>query len=169
MINNIDVVFLGDSLLARAKWEQLIPSKKVINLGVDGSTTKDIIARMDKVVELQPKNVVLLVGINDLNLYMPLDEVFENYKSIVEKLDNHGFNVIIIQLLYTQMNALNTKVTVFNQFIQHYVKEHEGLSLLDLNDILSEQKILKECFTFDGLHLNMPAYEVMAKRIEKLL
>ena len=165
MINNIDIVFLGDSLLARGAWDKLFPTKKVLNLGVDGSTTQDVIARMDKVIELKPKNVVLLVGINDVNLYTPQEKVYENYKAILEKLSNHGIKVIIIPLLYTQMNTLNTKVTIFNQFIYEYVDQTHEFTLLELNDILSEFRTLKECFTTDGLHLNTPAYEIIAKKL----
>ncbi len=166
MINNIDVVFLGDSLLARAQWERLFPAKKIINLGVDGSTTKDVLLRMDKVIELHPKNVVLLVGVNDLNLYTPQEEVFANYVQILEKLKHHGIHVIILPLLYTQMNSLNTKIRIFNQFIEEHVKENDGFELMDLNEIMSEHRILKECFTTDGLHLNTPAYEVISKKLE---
>lgn len=165
MINNIDVVFLGDSLLARAHWDRLFPSKKVLNLGVDGSTTKDVLMRMDKVIELQPKNVVLLVGVNDLNLYTPQEEVYENYMQILEKLKHHGIHVIILPLLYTQMNTLNTKIRIFNQFIYEHVQENEGFECMDLNEIMSEHRVLKECFTTDGLHLNTPAYEVIAKKL----
>lgn len=169
MINNIDIVFLGDSLLARGQWERLFPTQNVLNLGVDGSTTKDVLERMDKVVELKPKNVVLLVGINDLNLYTPQEEVYANYRLILEKLKNHGIKVIVIPLLYTQMNTLNTKVTIFNRFIETYVKENEGFELLDLNEVMSEFRVLKECFSTDGLHLNTPAYEVIAKKLATTL
>ena len=57
MRQNVKVIMLGDSLTAKANWKELLNQEGIINLGINGDTTKDILFRLDTVVEINPKIV----------------------------------------------------------------------------------------------------------------
>ena len=164
MKNNIDIIMLGDSLIARGEWETLLYPKKVINLGHDGDTTKDILSRLDLAIEVKAKNIFLMIGINDMNSYKSIESIFENYISILNKLKDSSSKIYIQSILYTQMKSFNKKVKDFNARLKKYCLENK-FEYIELNEKLSQNEMLLDSYTTDGLHLNMKAYIVWAREL----
>ena len=50
-----DVVFVGDSLTERVKWNELFPHLQTKNRGISSDTTEGVLARLDSVVQTEPK------------------------------------------------------------------------------------------------------------------
>lgn len=164
MKNNIDIIMLGDSLIARGDWDTLLYPKKVINLGHDGDTTKDILIRLNLATEVHAKSIYLMIGINDMNSYKSLNEIFENYVEILKELEKSDSNIYIQSILYTQMNSFNKKVKELNIKLKEYCTNND-LVYIDLNKSLSEDESLLNEFTTDGLHLNTKAYIAWAREL----
>ncbi|XPV69217.1 MAG: GDSL-type esterase/lipase family protein [Halarcobacter sp.] len=165
MKKNIHMVMLGDSIIGRGDWKRVLFQGQILNLGVDGDTTKGILNRLDSVINLEPKLLFLMIGINDFCNSIPLNEIFENYKNILQKLKNNNINVIVHAILLTQMKSVNKKVLEFNKLLQEYCKKEE-FTFFDMNPYLCENELLKESFTTDGLHLNFKAYTLWANEIK---
>lgn len=169
MKKNIEVVLLGDSLIAKGDWKNLLDNKLTLNLGLEGDTTKGVLERIDSLEVIEPKTIILMIGVNDLCLSIPLDEVFENYKKILQKLKNTGSTIIVNAIFITQMPAVNKKVEKLNIFIKEFC-EKEELEYLYLNESFENEKgLLKEELTTDGLHLGQTAYKVWAYKLNALL
>ncbi|WP_419765725.1 MAG: GDSL-type esterase/lipase family protein [Arcobacter sp.] len=164
MKNNIDIIMLGDSLIARGEWDTLLYPKKVINLGHDGDTTKDILSRLDLAIEVHAKNIYLMIGINDMNSYKSLDKIFENYALILNELKKSSSEVFVQSILYTQMNSFNKKVKELNIRLENYCADND-LQFIDLNKLLADDETLLSEFTTDGLHLNTKAYIAWAREL----
>jgi len=162
MKNNIDILMLGDSLIARGEWDTLLYPKKVVNLGHDGDTTKDILSRIDIPIELKSKSIFLMVGINDMSGYKSIDNIFDDYIKILKKLKISTSKIVVQSILYTQMKLFNKKVKILNSKLEIYCKEHE-LLFININDELSKDETLLDSYTTDGLHLNVKAYIVWAR------
>ncbi len=157
---------LGDSITARGDWKNLfIKESCIVNLGIDGDTTKGILNRIDTVISLEEKMLFLMVGVNDLCTSIPLNEIFQNYVKILEKLVNTNIKLVIQAIVFTQMKAVNKKILEFNLMLEEYCRIKQ-LIFFDINPYLSEDNLLKEVYTTDGLHLNNKAYEIWAKKIE---
>lgn len=167
MKKNIELVFIGDSLTARADWKKLMFKDNIVNLGVDGDTTLGMLRRVDKIIELEPSLVLIMAGVNDLCLSTScVDEVFENYKKIVRKLTSKNIHVIVQSTLFTQMPTVNKKVLKLNNLLRNYSDE-DKLDFLDLNPLLCQNGLLKENYTTDGLHLNSKAYTLWSNEIKE--
>ncbi len=167
MKNNIDIVMLGDSLTHRANWKNLLQNEQIINLGIDGNTTKDLLKRIDAIDGINPKIIFIMIGINDLCTSIPLDTIFENYKKILEKLENSTSTIAVQGVLVTQMPAVNKKVLIFNSLLKEYCIKQK-LIYFDLNTNFSNEKgLLREDLTTDGLHLGQKAYKVWAYKINR--
>lgn len=167
MKKNIEIVMLGDSITGRGNWNKLLCKEHILNLGIDGDTTLDILSRIDTVVEVSPNIVFFMAGINDLCTSIPIEKVFDNYKRVVQILKSENINVIVQSTLFTEMITINKKVKEFNDLVKNHCQE-ENLSYLDLNPIMSENEILKEAYSTDGLHLNFRAYAVWAQEIKRV-
>lgn len=159
---------LGDSITGRGDWKKLLENEYLINLGVDGDTTSGILNRVHIVVDLEPEFVFLMAGINDLCMSIPLEDIFSNYKKILEILKEKNINLTVQATLITQMPSVNKKVESFNKLLAEYC-EKEEIKFIDLNSFFSnEDNLLKEDLTTDGLHLGQKAYKVWAYKLKQL-
>lgn len=60
------IVFLGDSITYRFPWHEAFDGQ-AINRGIGSDTTVEILNRIDEIAKLNPKVVLVMVGINDLS------------------------------------------------------------------------------------------------------
>lgn len=169
MKKSIEIVMLGDSITARGDWKELLENEHIVNLGIDGDCTQGVLSRVSKVVELEPKTVFLMIGVNDLCTSIPLETVFENYKKILKSLESENINLIVQAVFITQMKAVNKKIEEFNFLLKEYC-EKQGLLFIDLNDSFkNEENLLREDLTTDGLHLGQKAYKAWAYKLNKYI
>ncbi|RXJ69534.1 hypothetical protein CRV08_02180 [Halarcobacter ebronensis] len=166
MKNNIEIVLLGDSLIKRGDWKTLLEKEGIINLGVDADTINKVIKRVDRVIDIKPKIVFLMIGINDLCISTPLENVFEEYKSLLNILIKASIKTVVHALFVTQMPSVNKKVEVFNLLLKEYCQKQK-IPFIDLNSYFSNEKnLLREDLTTDGLHLGEKAYKVWAYKLK---
>lgn len=169
MKKNIDIVLIGDSLINRGNWKELLEDKHIVNLGIDGDCTIGVLKRVDTVLEIEPKIAVLMIGINDLCISSPIADVFENYKKILLKLKSSSIKIVVNGIFITQMPSVNKKVFLFNSLLEELCKK-ENILFIDLNESFKNEKnLLKEELTTDGLHLGQKAYKVWAYKLNSLL
>jgi lysophospholipase L1-like esterase len=97
------VVFLGDSITDFWKLDEYFPEKSYVNRGIGGQTTPQMLVRMyPDVIELQPRAMILLAGINDVanNTGPSTAEMIEqNIMAMTELAQHHGIKVILCSLL----------------------------------------------------------------------
>lgn len=68
----------------------------ITNLGVSGDTTAGGLARIDDVISLEPRVVILLLGGNDFLRKVPRTETFSNLRTIIQKLQAGGTRVVLL-------------------------------------------------------------------------
>lgn len=74
----------------------------VINAGVSGNNTVDLLSRIDKdCLTHHPTLTVLMVGTNDMNSqkYVPLQQYQQNLNLIIQKLKDAGSQVLLMTIL----------------------------------------------------------------------
>ena len=100
-----DAVFMGDSITEG--WSFFLPeffsNNNYINRGIGGQTTSQMLIRFRQdVINLKPKSVVILAGINDIarnNKFYSLEIIAENIFSMVELAKINGIVPIICSVL----------------------------------------------------------------------
>lgn len=99
------VVMFGDSLVegVGATHGHTLPellSKRVhtpiVNMGIKGQTSSQGLARINSVIDLDPKVVMVLFGGNDYLHDMPLEVTFKNIDDIVAILQEFGAIVVLL-------------------------------------------------------------------------
>jgi hypothetical protein len=68
----VDFLLIGDSLVEmwpQEAWTASFPDTTVLNLGVGGDTTQNVLWRLSKMplTRIQPRRVALLIGTNNLS------------------------------------------------------------------------------------------------------
>ncbi|MEQ8787465.1 MAG: GDSL-type esterase/lipase family protein [Pirellulaceae bacterium] len=94
------VVCLGDSLTAGGYPTLLAErlSVPVVDMGVEGNTTRDAIAQAPALAALQPQVVVVEIGGNDYVQGATRDETRDNLQHIVNVCRNAGAEVVLVEI-----------------------------------------------------------------------
>ena len=97
------VVFMGDSITQGWKLDESFPGKPYINRGIGGQTTPQMVVRFRQdVIDLRPKAVVILGGINDIagnTGPMTVEQTEENIASMADLASANGIRVVLCSVL----------------------------------------------------------------------
>ena len=178
-------VLLGDSITDFFNWYELFydfsktTGQAVYNRGISGDTTDRLLERLhDNVLSIKPRNIVILIGTNDIGKGIPLEISVQNVDSILKEIkENCPETNVILQAVYpvnkpmrfTNEKRTNKKIDLMNkEFVK--LSEKHNCHWLDLTEKLrGNDENLNKDFTFDGLHVNVEAYKIIAENIIPLL
>lgn len=171
------IVFLGDSLTEWGNWQELFPEKNIVNCGIAGDTTVDILSRLEPVIQHNPMKLFLLAGINDFGNGKDTEAVFTNYQKIVSLLvgacptlkiyllsvlpvnPDRFFNPLLDDRKIAELNTKIEKLALTDGYV--FIDMHT--SFLGANGGLDDE------LSPDGLHLNNDGYLLWKSLIEKYL
>jgi lysophospholipase L1-like esterase len=173
------VVFMGDSITEG--WHFNGPNgafagKPYINRGISGQTTPQMLVRFRQdVIDLKPKVVVILAGINDIagnTGPMTLGEIEYNLASMAELADVNHIRVVLCSLTpafdFPWRPGLTPagKVLVLNAWIKAYAAEN-GHVYVDLHSAMKDERDgLPAALSNDGVHPLPTGYAIMAPLVE---
>jgi lysophospholipase L1-like esterase len=160
------IVFLGDSITAREDWNVLFGVSNIINAGISGNVTDDVIVRLDPVISVKPKKIFLMIGINDLLRGKDVSYVLANYGLILNKIKAETPDTLIyIQSVLPVNNDISQYGTVDAQKIialngkLKVLAAGEGSFFIDLYPHFcgADNKIYLK-YASDGVHPNANGY-----------
>ncbi len=189
------IVFLGDSITQAGKGPEGYTTLfkifcdvngyevDVINAGIGGHKSNDMLARLQKdVLSHNPTWISISCGVNDVwhsfkekPTGVPLPEYQKNMTEIVDKCLDSGAKVILLTAtpIYEKIDSpQNQKLKPYNAFLRQLAKDKK-IILCDLNAIFIswyEKKLRDDrLLTTDGVHMNPRGNRIMAAEIIKSL
>lgn len=171
-------IFVGDSITKGFDLKEEFDDLIVINKGIDGNKTTDILKRLDSdIYTFQPSKVFLLIGINDIGKNIENDEIIDNIEKIVDNIRKNCPNTkIYLQSIYPINNTDDKKIdkkhfkyrnnkTVIsiNKKLKALASNKEFVYIDVYSHLLDENNNLKLSYTKEGLHLNKDGYEEISK------
>ena len=146
-----------------------------IDRGIGGQTTSEMLVRFRQdVIDLRPRAVVILAGINDIahnNGVIALENVFGNLVSMAELAKLHGIKVIFCSVLpaydFPWRPGLEPagKVIRLNRMIREYA-EANGLTYVDYHSAMKDGRDgLPANLSKDGVHPTLEGYKIMEKLV----
>ena len=157
-----DIVFIGDSITDAAEWEDLFPSLKIANRGISGDRTDGVLERLDSIYSTNARKAFIMIGINDFASGARVNDVFENYKRIINGLVAHGMQTYVQSTILAGNKhlELNNKIMALNEQLMRMADEDKAFTYIDLNAGLARSSVLESQYTRDGIHLNGSGYAV---------
>jgi lysophospholipase L1-like esterase len=165
------IVMFGNSITNQGKWEEALGRTDVLNWGIPGYTTGQLIWTIKNVLHDHSGTKIWFLegGINDISLGVPVDRIFENYKITVDSLKrNHIIPVVQSTILKNNAKADNMQVTKLNKMVKKYCMKY-NIEYIDLNAFLSHDGELIKELTTDGCHLQPQAYKPWGEEVKKVL
>jgi lysophospholipase L1-like esterase len=154
------VLFLGDSLTAGGDWGAWFPDVNTLNFGIGGSTTDDIVARLDSVVAADPDEIILLIGTNDLGTRQTVEHLVRNVQSILVELRRQlPGSRMLVQSIMPRGREFADRIQEANIHLRQFSATVHA-QYLDLWPVLAlDDGELNPTFSDDRLHLNAAGYE----------
>ena len=179
--NGNRIVFIGDSITEF--WQRydsaFFTQNKYINRGISSQTTSQIQERFQNdVIDLEPKYVIILAGINDIaenNGPISIEEIMNNIVSMVEKALKNNIEVVLCSILPAIDFYWNPKIKPIEKIKQLNVLIEaycliEKIKFVDYyTPMVDENFGLDKKFTDDGVHPNLNGYLKMKTILESYL
>lgn len=166
-------LFIGDSITEELKYYKFLYENNVFSkIGLNTDTLRKLIP--DEKFGIEPKNIYLMMGLND-SVFVKSEEKFkERYVAMLDALQAKFPNAkIYLQAIFPVSKALdekedarvnNTKINSFNKVIKSIASE-KGLDFLDFSYLLNENP---DYFEPDGMHLKSKFHKVWLNEVKNI-
>jgi len=183
--NENRVVFMGNSITDA--WINSDPSffsdHPYLDRGISGQTTPQMLVRFRQdVIDLKPKAVVILAGINDIAENTgpsSLQMTENNLMSMAQLAKANNIKVVLCSVLpaaaFPWRPAINPveSVTELNKWIKNYCAKNDFVYVDYYDAMVDSRKGLPSNLSKDGVHPTLEGYRIMeplvVKGIEKAL
>jgi len=179
--NTVEAVFFGDSITEG--WPQFNPSffdsNNFVGRGISGQTTPQLLLRFRQdVLDLRPKKVILLAGINDIAENtgpISLEAIMENIKGMTEMAIANEVEMVLCAVLpansfpWRPSIIPTNKVIALNQMIMAYALEKNLIYVDYYTPMVNEELGLKSTLGYDTVHPNKTGYSLMEEVLFKSL
>lgn len=175
---NDNFVFLGDSMTGRYQLDEFYEDLPVVNSGIGGNTTDDILSSMnERVYQYNPTKVFILIGINDLKQEKSTDYIYNSIIKIVNEIKkNRPSTKIYVESIYpindskdekirveSVKNRSNSSINEINKKLENKFKNTDVTYINVNKELLNDEKRLKIEYTEDGVHLSPLGYIKVTK------
>lgn len=166
-------LFIGDSITEELKYYKFLYDKNVFSkIGLNTDTLRKLIP--DEDFGIEPKNIYLMMGLND-SVFVKTEEKFkERYLAMLDALQAKFPDAkIYLQAIFPVSKGLdekedarvnNTKINSFNEVIKTIASER-GLDYLDFSYLLKENE---DYFEPDGMHLKSKFHKVWLNEVKNI-
>lgn len=171
-------VFFGDSMTENF-FEVIQETDSIINMGISGDFTEGLLKRINNVTDFQPDNVFIMIGINDLIEKVSLNEIKENYRTIIEILKTKCPKTKIfiqsnlptygLKSTFSSSRDINYRVLELNKYLENLAKQEKVVFINLYDDFVNQKNELKPELTTDGVHLRKQGYQIWKSRIIQFL
>lgn len=184
--DRVRVVLLGDSRIQQWTTWAVKPDREILNRGVGGQTTHQVLGRIETdVLALHPDVVLLQLGINDLKaigLYPAHRDAIakacaENIIRIARQCQDAGAEVVLLTIfprgpLEWARRAIwspeiDTALSQVNQ--QLMTLKEPRVRVVDCSQLLAENGEPNAIFYDDALHLSDQGYAMLTSSLTPLL
>jgi len=175
------IVFIGDSITDLYHLDDYYNdlSKATYNRGIGGDTTGGVKRRLKvSLYDIEPSEIVLMIGINDINGNKPKQEILNNYQFILNDIKTHLPSSKVFAMSILPLNETlgavdtykNNQVVVdINSSIME-MANNLSYTYVDLySHMIDENKQLIASYSDDGIHPNANGYQVWTNLLKPLL
>ena len=175
------IVFIGDSITDLYHLDDYYTDldKATYNRGIGGDVTSGVIKRLQvSLYDIEPSEIVLMIGINDINGGISKQKILDNYQFILNDIKIHlpsaklfAMSILPLSRTFTAVNVKenNQKVVEINASIAELANEL-SYTYVDLySHVIDENNMLISSYTDDGIHPNANGYQVWTNLLKPLL
>jgi lysophospholipase L1-like esterase len=147
---------------------------EVINKGVSGQETPQMLERFEEdVLSLKPSVVVVMGGTNDVAQGVPAEKIVSNLRGMYQEALDRG--IVVIACTIPPANVYDPHQKEVRKAVNEWIGdlEVEGVLIAPTGSAIEDSNcsdgLTRAYDSGDGLHPNQLGYEAIAKAVEKAL
>jgi len=172
------IVFVGDSITDLGEWWEFFGDRpEILNRGVSGTTSEEMLAHVSSITALEPAKMFLMIGINDFvnpRIAGPDKTVSRIEKIVLAVRDASPSTQIFIESILP-VSENNTRISaddivLANEGLKALCSKYD-LPYIDLwsSFVIKGRKCLDPSLSNDGLHLNVKGYGIWTRKIAPMV
>lgn len=166
------IVFLGDSITEWGWWDEFFPELPVVNRGIGGNTTTDVLNRLDTAI-VRPRAVSLMIGTNDLHgprSTRDIAGIAERTQQIVRRIRAEApESQVLLNSVLPRTPLWAPRIKALNLLYRN-ISCAEDIQFVDLwPSYADDDGGLLNAHTSDNLHLTIPGYRPWVAILRSLL
>ena len=153
---------------------------RVVNMGIDGNTSRDLLARWETDVNAQaPDLVAVLIGINDVwrqfdspfqpETHVLPDEYAANLRQIARQQAQHSYRLVFLSPFFLEPNTQEPMRARMDEYgaLMREVATENGIPFVDLQQAFAGllQNFYPGYLTWDRVHPSEPGQLVIARKL----
>jgi len=166
-----DIVLAGDSFIANFHLGEMLGNSNIKNRGIQGEFTAGLVDMVPLLTQAKPKQIVILVGINDILNDNKHATIEQNYRKVINQVRT---NAPVTKLVFIGplpmltksgfCNNCNPEIQEVNRKLKRICLEN-NVAFIDVYDeFLNNQKTeVSQKYVLDGLHINAEGYFKLKK------
>lgn len=172
-VNNQSIVFVGNSITNMHEWWEAFGDHKIINRGVSGAVSSEMIANLEDVLAGHPAKIFFLIGTNDLGTSGINNAAYVagNIRAAVKRcVEESPTTKVYLQSIIPSTNGIRTVALIqqTNDSIEKICSEFDGVTYIDIATPLMAVAS-GNSLSLDNLHLNAAGYRIWTKALEPYL
>ncbi len=161
------IVFVGNSITNMHDWASAFENFNVVNRGVSGAVTQEVIDNLGSILSGKPAKIFFLLGTNDLGTagINNTAHVIKNLTLILDRVKAESPDTeVYVQSIFPSTSGLRTLelLSATNAEIQKLCTE-KGATYIDLWDDL--MGIVDNTHSRDKLHLSASGYKIWCDKV----
>ena len=177
MNHSLRIVCLGDSITygfpwgPQASWVTMLDEVldgEVINRGINGNTTANMLARFERaVLKYNPSHVIIMGGTNDVICGESFDRISWNIREMVERAEKAGIKVVLGIPTAVDEPYWEKLLIRLRSWIKDLAKQ-EDLQIIDFSRPFYDDKgrVRSDLLLADGGHPSRAGYQAMFAQID---
>jgi len=134
----------------------------IVNRGVSGDLTSDMLARFEReVIEQKPNYVIIMGGANDIGWNLEVNQIFLNLKNSFDLAESHRIEPVActVPSILGFDDLIPPRISLNSMISREATRRN--MAFVDLFTATADGKTkrLLQRYSGDGLHLNTEGYE----------
>jgi lysophospholipase L1-like esterase len=148
------------------------PDWTVLNRGIDGQRSDEILARFDRdAVKIKPNYVIILAGVNDIYQGASLESIKNNLLTMCQNSISAGIRPVLASVLpyNTASPSETTAIRDLNIWIE-YTANRLGIPFCDTNLVVADPESRDRLLSSpDGYHPDVSGYRTMGESLARVI
>lgn len=160
-VNREHIVMMGNSITNMHEWWEAFGDHRIINRGVSGAISEEMIANLDPILAGHPAKAFIMIGTNDIGYGKTREEIAQNLQIILDrfKAESPETKVYVQSILPSGNGSRGGKIAGTNELLRTVCRK-AGVTFIDLYPLMGDgEGHMKPGWSFDDLHPKAVGYQ----------
>lgn len=154
------IVMMGNSITNMHEWWEALGDHRIINRGVSGAVSDEMLANLDPILAGHPAKVFIMIGTNDIGYGKSREHIAQNLQTIISRFQKESpeTKVHVQSILPSGNGQRGGKIAGTNELLKTVCRK-AGVPFIDLYALMGDgEGHMKAGWSFDDLHPKAAGY-----------